>query len=291
MATTEKLVAAGTRADCIFGQRACRGSDGAGSAATLAGVAGRSGADGNESGMRRGRLRSLHGVAEWRCRVCVPGSCWPSGGMRDHHRRGTGARARLCMEVCSNRFWPMEQRNAELALRGCWWRRRRCWKRNPAPDESEVMDAIGGVLCRCTGYRKIITAIMEAGEPVAAEVSPAAGAAVGARLVRLDGNKKVDGTEIFGADETPVGALGVRVVRCPHHRARISVWRSGSIRGGPSGDRVGAHGRGCARCGLLRSDSAICRSAGVCAPGGAVSRGSDCRRCRRNGRAGTTRSV
>ena len=30
-------------------------------------------------------------------------------------------------------------------------------ERNPSPDESEVMDAIGGVLCRCTGYRKIIT--------------------------------------------------------------------------------------------------------------------------------------
>src|SRR5579863_268203 len=57
---------------------------------------------------------------------------------------------------------------------------------NPSPVESEVMDAIGGVLCRCTGYRKIISAIMEAG-PIVADASPAAGAAVGARLVRLDG--------------------------------------------------------------------------------------------------------
>ena len=31
-------------------------------------------------------------------------------------------------------------------------------ERNAAPSESEVMDAIGGVLCRCTGYRKIINA-------------------------------------------------------------------------------------------------------------------------------------
>ena len=93
-------------------------------------------------------------------------------------------------------------------------------ERNPVPSESEVMDAIGGVLCRCTGYRKIISAIIEAGVSVD-EASPAAGAAVGARLVRLDGKKKVDGTEIFGADETPVGALGVRVVRCPHARARF----------------------------------------------------------------------
>jgi len=32
---------------------------------------------------------------------------------------------------------------------------------NLAPSESDVMDAIGGVLCRCTGYRKIITAILD----------------------------------------------------------------------------------------------------------------------------------
>ena len=97
-------------------------------------------------------------------------------------------------------------------------------ERNPQPRESEVMDAIGGVLCRCTGYRKIISAIVEAVEAGASadlEPSPAAGAAVGARLVRLDGRKKVDGTEIFGADETPAATLGVRVIRCPHPRARF----------------------------------------------------------------------
>jgi len=94
-------------------------------------------------------------------------------------------------------------------------------EKNPSPNESEVMDAIGGVLCRCTGYRKIITAIMQAGTSAALEVSPAAGAAVGARLVRLDGRKKVEGSEIFGADETPAGTLGVRVIRCPHYRARF----------------------------------------------------------------------
>jgi aldehyde oxidoreductase len=94
-------------------------------------------------------------------------------------------------------------------------------EKNSSPTESEVMDAIGGVLCRCTGYRKIITAIMQAGSDVAAQTLPEAGSAVGARLVRLDGKKKVDGTEVFGADEIPPGTLGVRVVRCPHDRARF----------------------------------------------------------------------
>ena len=92
---------------------------------------------------------------------------------------------------------------------------------NSAPSENDVLDAIGGVLCRCTGYRKIIRAIVDANAPSEEQSCPQAGEAVGARLVRLDGQKKVDGREIFGADQIPAGALGVRAVRCPHYRARF----------------------------------------------------------------------
>jgi CO/xanthine dehydrogenase Mo-binding subunit/aerobic-type carbon monoxide dehydrogenase small subunit (CoxS/CutS family) len=94
-------------------------------------------------------------------------------------------------------------------------------EKNAQPSETEVMDALGGVLCRCTGYRKIIAAVREAANEQSAPVVPAAGAAVGARLVRLDGQRKVDGTEIYGADEIPEDTLTVRVIRCPHHRARF----------------------------------------------------------------------
>ncbi|TJW78505.1 MAG: (2Fe-2S)-binding protein, partial [Mesorhizobium sp.] len=34
---------------------------------------------------------------------------------------------------------------------------------NPNPTEAETQDALGGVLCRCTGYRKIVAAVMDAG--------------------------------------------------------------------------------------------------------------------------------
>ena len=108
-------------------------------------------------------------------------------------------------------------------------------ERNALPNETEVMDAIGGVLCRCTGYRKIISAIMAtgAGDATPTTSCVATGAAVGTRLVRLDGKKKVEGIEIFGADEIPSNALGVRVVRSPYHRARFQF--------GDIGQFVAAH--------------------------------------------------
>jgi aldehyde oxidoreductase len=100
--------------------------------------------------------------------------------------------------------------------------------------EQQVMDAIGGVLCRCTGYRKIIAAILDAGNDTGSNI-PIAGAgdgialprsdslakSVGRRLIRIDGQQKVDGSEIFGADEIPIDVLVARAIRSPHHRARF----------------------------------------------------------------------
>jgi CO/xanthine dehydrogenase Mo-binding subunit len=102
----------------------------------------------------------------------------------------------------------------------------------PSPSESQVMDAIGGVLCRCTGYRKIIASIMDASRPPGRASVPAAGKAVGARVPRLDGRRKVDGADVFGADGHPADALVARAVRSPCHRASfrfgdIAAWVAG----------------------------------------------------------------
>ncbi|MHC0053782.1 molybdopterin-dependent oxidoreductase [Actibacterium sp. D379-3] len=89
----------------------------------------------------------------------------------------------------------------------------------PAPTRDQAKEALGGVLCRCTGYTKIIDAVCDAGARPAPAPLPQAGAAVGAAVARLDGGPKVDGSEVFGADYWPAGALVVRAIRSPHFAA------------------------------------------------------------------------
>ena len=104
--------------------------------------------------------------------------------------------------------------------------------RAPTPSRQQVADGIGGVLCRCTGYLKIVDAVMDVAGGVPAEGSAEvpAGCAVGARLHRVDGWPKVAGTDRFGADEAPADALWMRVVRSPHARARFTLGDLAAVR-------------------------------------------------------------
>jgi len=91
------------------------------------------------------------------------------------------------------------------------------------PTESQVLDAIGGVLCRCTGYTKIVQAVLKAGQTSSTEQTPPSGSAVGSRMVKVDGRKKLTGEEIFSADHAPEDSLWLRAIRSPHPRAKFTI--------------------------------------------------------------------
>ncbi len=91
----------------------------------------------------------------------------------------------------------------------------------PQPNDAQIGSALGGVLCRCTGYRKIFEAVHIAARDGDIRSSGSAGL-VGDRLARLDGRAKITGRDLFGADAIPPDALFVRAIRSPHHRARFS---------------------------------------------------------------------
>jgi CO/xanthine dehydrogenase Mo-binding subunit/aerobic-type carbon monoxide dehydrogenase small subunit (CoxS/CutS family) len=101
--------------------------------------------------------------------------------------------------------------------------------RNPEADDDAIRDGIGGVLCRCTGYLKIVEAVAATRDARLGRTSSAttavqeAGTAVGSRLAKVDGLPRVLGTARYGADERPEEALALRAVRSPHARARFEI--------------------------------------------------------------------
>jgi aldehyde oxidoreductase len=108
-------------------------------------------------------------------------------------------------------------------------------QRNAQPSEAEVLDALGGVLCRCTGYRKIVEAVLSVGcaSLLLADTparSVATGQAVGARVQRLDAPDKLRGAALYGADQWPADALAMRVVRSPHAHARFTFGDMAALR-------------------------------------------------------------
>jgi CO/xanthine dehydrogenase Mo-binding subunit/aerobic-type carbon monoxide dehydrogenase small subunit (CoxS/CutS family) len=113
-----------------------------------------------------------------------------------------------------------------------------CLTHSPNADRSEIEDALGGVLCRCTGYQKIVEAVMEVSAAQQATPSPYGRrgcSSVGSRICRLDGLAKLSGTDLFGADSAPADSLWMRVVRSPYASATFTLGDLDSVVAATSG--------------------------------------------------------
>ncbi|MGD9146679.1 MAG: molybdopterin-dependent oxidoreductase, partial [Anaerolineae bacterium] len=110
----------------------------------------------------------------------------------------------------------------------------------PDPVREQIVEALEGNLCRCTGYTKIVRAVQQAAAALRGDPwsrpdlgSPAeprsAGdrapgedqALVGGSQVRVDALEKVTGAARYAEDIQPPGLLHAVVVRSPHPHARL----------------------------------------------------------------------
>jgi putative selenate reductase molybdopterin-binding subunit len=99
--------------------------------------------------------------------------------------------------------------------------------RNSDPAEEEVRKALSGNLCRCTGYQKIVEAVLLAAKYLknenAIKNKKIVGATgyIGQRVTMQDAYEKVTGSLVFGADFKLPGSLYGKVLRSPIPHGKI----------------------------------------------------------------------
>jgi CO/xanthine dehydrogenase Mo-binding subunit len=97
---------------------------------------------------------------------------------------------------------------------------------NPQPSPDQVRSAISGNLCRCTGYQKVVDAVLAAaaemrGESAAERPDAAGPGSVGRSVLMVDGVAKVLGTARYAADLQRSDMLHAAMLLSPHPHARI----------------------------------------------------------------------
>jgi len=98
--------------------------------------------------------------------------------------------------------------------------------KNLDPSRDEIKKALQPHICRCTGYQKIFEAIELAasylrGKTKSIELKLTGRGTIGQPVTRPDALEKATGTTLYAADIAVDGCAYIKVLRSPHHHAKI----------------------------------------------------------------------
>src|SRR4030042_5814697 len=98
--------------------------------------------------------------------------------------------------------------------------------KNLDPSRDEIKKALQPHICRCTGYQKIFEAIELAasylrGQTKSLELKLTGKGTIGQSVTRPDALEKATGTTLYAADLAVDGCVHIKVLRSPHHHAKI----------------------------------------------------------------------
>jgi aldehyde oxidoreductase len=98
--------------------------------------------------------------------------------------------------------------------------------KNLDPPRDEIKKALQPHICRCTGYQKIFEAIELAasymrGKTKSIELKLTGKETIGQPVTRPDALEKATGTTLYAADLVVEGCAQIKVLRSPHHHAKI----------------------------------------------------------------------
>ena len=98
--------------------------------------------------------------------------------------------------------------------------------KNANPTRDDVVKRLSRNICRCTGYVKVVEAVLGAAEAIRSgtltmKEATIGGPMVGASITRVDDREKVTGEARYAADLKMTGVLHAKVLRSKVHHARI----------------------------------------------------------------------
>ena len=98
--------------------------------------------------------------------------------------------------------------------------------KNPNPTRDDVVKRLSRNICRCTGYVKVVEAVLGAADAIrngtlTTRGSSNGGSTVGASITRVDDRDKVTGVARYAADLKMSGVLHAKVLRSKVHHANI----------------------------------------------------------------------